>query len=125
VSDPDAKDPKADELAGEPIGRRDTLRLATLAAALGAGLSVSLHADEAHAEGEVLQFKFYRQVKDQAQLVYTATLPVEASKTLLSAPGLVQVKGYQKDMLVGSGQMQLKIVQSKTTTYDVNQPKGG
>jgi hypothetical protein len=98
---------EGDELTRTPgveIGRRETLRLATLAAALGAGLSVSLHVDEASAEGSQLQFRFYRsQKKGEPQLVYTTALPEEISRKLLEAPGLVQLKCYaQKDALVGT-----------------------
>src|ERR1700759_3614967 len=100
------------------LGRRETLRLPTLAAALGAGLCVSLHVDEANAvEGSQLQIKFYRQFKDDSQLVYTATVPDEVSKKMLEAPGLVQIKCYQqKEALVGASQMQLKLEQQKQTT---------
>jgi hypothetical protein len=113
------------------LGRRETLRLATLAAALGAGLSVSLHVDEASAEGSQLQLKFYRQQqKGEAQLVYATTLPEEASRKLLEAPGLVQLKCYgQKDALIGASQLQLKIEQAKQaapsapTGWDVKQNK--
>jgi hypothetical protein len=107
---------------GTEIGRRETLRLAALAAALGAGLSVSLHVDEASAEGSQLQFKFYRaQQKGD-----------EISRKLLEAPGLVQLKCYgQKDSLVGASQMQFKVEQAKQSTpsappvtgWDVKQNK--
>jgi hypothetical protein len=118
---------------GTEIGRRETLRLAALAAALGAGLSVSLHVDEASAEGSQLQFKFYRaQQKGDPQLVYATLLPDEISRKLLEAPGLVQLKCYgQKDSLVGASQMQFKVEQAKQSTpsappvtgWDVKQNK--
>jgi hypothetical protein len=122
---------------GKELGRRDTLRLATLAAALGAGLSVSLHADEASAADEKgaaaqLQIKFYRQQqKGEALLVYTAVLPEEASKKLLEAPGLVQWKGYSREAVLGAGQMQFKVEQAKqsspstpsTPSWDIKQNK--
>ncbi|HEX3773273.1 MAG TPA: hypothetical protein VHV51_02355 [Polyangiaceae bacterium] len=123
---------EAGEGTSVEIGRRETLRLATLAAALGAGLSVSLHVDEASAaEGAQLQIKFYRQVKGEAQLVYTAALPEDAGKKMLEAPGLIQLKCYQqKEALVGASQMQLKIEQQKqpapnkpATGWDIKQQK--
>jgi hypothetical protein len=123
--------------AGKELGRRETLQLATLAAALGAGLSVSLHvaeasaAEEKGAEATQLQLKFYRaQQKGEAQLVYATVLPVEVSKALLEAPGLVQVKGYGKEALLGTGQMQFKVEQAKqpaapapTPGWDIKQNK--
>jgi hypothetical protein len=114
------------------LGRRDTLRLATLAAALGAGLSVSFHTDEASADAaQQLQIKFYRQAKEQSQLVHTAVLPPEVSKRLLEAPGLVQFKCYSSPGdLLGASQMQLKLEQPKQapaptppTGWDVSKNK--
>jgi hypothetical protein len=120
-------------ILGAEIGRRETMRLATLAAALGAGLSVSLHVENASAEGAQLQLKFYReQQKGDALLLYTTALPEEVSRKLLEAPGLVQLKCYgQKESLVGSSQMQFKVEQSKqpapatppAKTWDLKQNK--
>jgi hypothetical protein len=109
------RDETSTETASLEIGRRDTLRLATLAAALGAGLSVTFHTEGASAEGaQQLQLKFYRQQqKGEPLLVYAATLPEEASKKLLEAPGLVQWKCYAKESLLGTSQMQLKLEQAK------------
>lgn len=101
--------------ASPELGRRETLRLATLAAALGAGLSVTLHVEDAHADGTQLQLKLYRpQANGEAQLVYTTNLPDDASKRLLTAPGLVQWKLYSKDKSIGEAQVQLKLEQQKT-----------
>jgi hypothetical protein len=126
------------ENLGKALGRRETLQLATLAAALGAGLSVSLHVDEANAadekggEATQLQIKFYRQQqKGEALLVYTAVLPADASKKLLEAPGLVQWKGYSREAVLGAGQMQFKVEQAKQSspstpqapTWDIKQNK--
>jgi hypothetical protein len=98
---------------GVDIGRRETLQLATLAAALGAGLAVSFHAEPASADGaQQLQFKFYReQEKGRTDLVlaFTAALPEDASKKLLSAPGgRLQLKCYGTELL-GASPMQIKV----------------
>ena len=99
---------------GKEMGRRETLRLATLAAALGAGLSVSFHTDVASAEGaQQLQLKVYRQAKGESILVFATTLPEQASKQLLDAPGLVQLKCFGKEAQLGASQMQLKLEQAK------------
>ncbi len=114
---------ETDETSGPDIGRRETLRLATLAAALGAGLSVTLHVDEAHADGTQLQLKLYRaQQKGDAQLVFSANLPEDASKRLLEAPGLVQWKLYSKEKSIGESQVQLKLEQQKTAAPPPSTP---
>jgi hypothetical protein len=138
MSEKSGLDKDSQQNQGLELGRRDTLRLATLAAALGAGLSVSLHVDDASAADEKgaaatqLQIKFYRQQqKGEALLVYTAVLPEEASKKLLEAPGLVQWKGYSREAVLGAGQMQFKVEQAKqsspsapqTPTWDIKQNK--
>jgi len=110
-------DTSSQAASGVDVGRRETLRLATLAAALGAGLSVSFHSDPASAEGaQQLQLKFYREQQKgggEAQLVYTATIPEDASKKLLEAPGgRLQLKCFSNE-LIGTSQMQIKIEQAK------------
>jgi hypothetical protein len=103
------------------IGRRDTLKLASAAAALGAGLGVLLDAADATAADAVVapatlnpnatlqvkldtyqqlkldrglvQFKFWSQA---GQLLYAANLPEDVGRNLVNAPGgLVQFKFYQ------------------------------
>jgi hypothetical protein len=111
------RDDTSSEAASVDVGRRETLQLATLAAALGAGLSVSFHADPASADGaQQLQFKFYRQQQKgegEMDLVYTATLPEDVSQKLLGAfQGRLQLKCYGTDLL-GSSSMQVKVVQAK------------
>lgn len=108
------------------LGRRETLRLATLAAALGAGLSVTLHAEEASADGSQLQLKLYRaQQKGDPLLVYTVNLPDDASKKLLEAPSVVQWKMYSKDKSIGESQVQLKLEQQKTDAPAPTPPAKG
>ena len=119
MSEKSGRDERKSVNPARELGRRETLQLATLAAALGAGLSVSLHVGEAGAAEDAtqLQLKFYRvQQKGEAQLVYTAVLPEDASKKLLEAPGLVQWKGFTKEALVGAGQMQFKVEQAKQSS---------
>lgn len=94
------------------VGRRDTLKLATLAAALGAGLSVSLHAEDAEAGESMLAIKFYQaNGKGEAELLHSVPLPDAVSKRLLeSDPSQLQWKCYSaKDAVVGAGPLPLKV----------------
>lgn len=101
------------------VGRRETLQLAALTAALGAGLAVSFHASEADADGNPqLQLKFYRsQQKGEPQLVHAITLPDDVTKKLAEIdPAQVQIKWYgtQKEApLLGASQVQWKLDQLK------------
>jgi hypothetical protein len=117
MGEPSDRNDTEKETNGVDVGRRETLRLATLAAALGAGLSVSFHTEPASADGaHQLQFKFYReQQKGKSDLVlaFTATLPEEASKKLLEAPGgRLQLKCFSTELL-GTSQMQIKVEETK------------
>lgn len=100
---------------GDPkgVGRRETLGLATLVAALGAGLAVSFTTSDAEAQSEnLLQLKIYRANQKERGLVQTITLTAESSKLLTDA-GMAQIKFFSlaKDNpeLGESGLVQLKM----------------
>lgn len=114
MSNDEKRDSKPSDDAGETMGRRETLRLATLAAALGAGLSVTFHLEDAQAEGAVVQLKLYRNQQKGDELVHTANLSPELSKAILGgAAGSYQWKAYAQNSLIGAGPMQFKVQQQK------------
>ncbi len=109
------------------VGRRETLQLAALTAALGAGLAVSFHASDADAEGAPQpQLKFYpAQQKGEPQLVHSLLLPADVTKTLSEIdPAQIQLKYYgsQKEApLLGATQVQWKLDQLKLSTRALKQ----